>query len=112
MLGGFFSIEQLLEVYGMDSSRYNGIKANIHVDTALIDRMPVNEAGFKTLLHHPYLDYETVKMIVNYREHTGPITCMDTLRMVIAYDPMFEVVKHYLDLRRPKIEDRESKIEH
>ena len=99
MLGGFFSTEQLLEVYGMDSIRYNGILENIHVDTSHISKISVNEADFKTLLHHPYLDYETVKLIANYREHIGPITCQDTLRKVIAYDPMWEVFKRYAEYR-------------
>ncbi|MEE4256097.1 MAG: helix-hairpin-helix domain-containing protein [Bacteroidales bacterium] len=99
MLGGFFSTEQLLEVYGMDSSRYNGILENIHVDTSQISKIPVNEADFKTLLQHPYLDYETVKLIVNYRDHVGPITCSDTLRKVIAYDPMWEAFRRYANYK-------------
>ena len=104
MLGGFFSTEQLLEVYGMDSSRYNGIKKHICVDPSIITKIPVNEAAFKTLLHHPYLDYETVRMIVNYREHVGPITNSDTLRMVIAYDPMWEAFRRYAEYRNTKHE--------
>jgi DNA uptake protein ComE-like DNA-binding protein len=99
MLGGFFSCEQLLEVYGMDSTRYNGLKSNIRVDASSIQKIAVNEADFRTLLRHPYLDYETVKLIVNYREYTGAITCSDTLRKVIAYDPMWEVFRHYAGYR-------------
>lgn len=95
MLGGFFSIEQLLEVYGMDSTRYLGIKNNIRVDTSLIQKIPVNEADFKTLLRHPYLDFETVKLICNYREYAGAISCDSILREVIAYDPMYERFRHY-----------------
>jgi len=104
MLGGFFSIEQLLEVYGMDSVRYAGIQNNVKADTSLILAIDVNTAEFKTLLHHPYLDYETVKLICNYREYSGPITCSDTLRKVIGYDPMYEKVKPYIEYRVPNIE--------
>lgn len=95
MLGGFFSIEQLLEVYGMDSTRYHGIMNNILVDTSLVRKIPVNEAEFKALLRHPYLDFETVKLICNYREYAGPISCDSILRKVIAYDPMYERFRHY-----------------
>jgi DNA uptake protein ComE-like DNA-binding protein len=104
MLGGFFSPEQLLEVYGMDSVRYEGIAKNIKVDSSTIARINVNEADFKTLLHHPYLDYETVKQICNYREQQGPITCSDSLRIVIGYIPMWEKVKHYIEYRVSNIE--------
>jgi DNA uptake protein ComE-like DNA-binding protein len=104
MLGGFFSIEQLLEVYGMDSVRYAGIQKNVKADTSFILTIDVNTAEFKTLLHHPYLDYETVKLICNYREYSGPITCSDTLRKVIGYDPMYEKVRHYIEYRVSGIE--------
>jgi len=99
MLGGFFSIEQLLEVYGMDSVRYAGIQKNVKADTSFILTINVNTAEFKTLLKHPYLDYETVKDICNYRDRKGPISNMDTLRIIIGYDPMFEKVRHYIEYR-------------
>ena len=96
LLGGFFTPGQLLEVYGMDSIRYEQFIDHVTIDTSFIERIMVNEAEFKTLLRHPYLDYETVKSIVNYIRDSGPITCHDTLRVVIGYDPMFEKVKHYI----------------
>lgn len=97
LLGGFFSPHQLLEVFGMDSLRYEGFKEHVFTDETLIKKMAINEAEFKTLLRHPYLDYETVKLICNYREYSGPITCDDTLRVVIGYDPMFQKVKPYIE---------------
>ena len=96
MLGGFFSPEQLLEVYGMDSSRYNGIKTNIKIDKSKIKKIQINSAEFKELLRHPYLDYETVKLICNFRDQKGPITCDSIMRKVIGYDPMWEKVRNYL----------------
>ncbi len=97
MLGGFFSPEQLLEVYGMDSLRYEGFKEHIRVDTSFIRKIPVNTAEFRDLLRHPYLDYETVKLIVNHRDRVGPICCEDSLRSVIAFDPMWEVFRYYAE---------------
>ena len=104
MLGGFFSKEQLLEVYGMDSARYEGIADNIIADTTVITKMNVNDSEFRELLRHPYLDYETVRSIVNYREHRGPITCPDTLRKIIGYEPMFEQCRYYLEYGKGKME--------
>jgi competence protein ComEA len=99
LLGGFFNVEQLKEVYGMDSIRYQQIEAYVEADTSKIIKIPVNEAEFKSLLHHPYLDYETVKSIVNYRREYGIIPNQDTLRNVIGYDPMFEKIKPYMEYR-------------
>lgn len=99
LLGGFFSCEQLMEVYGMDSLRYDGIRNNVHASTSFIKKIDINNAEFKKLLRHPYLDYETVKVICNYRDRTGPITCEDTLRKIIAYEPMFEKIRYYIEYR-------------
>jgi competence protein ComEA len=71
----------------------------VEADTSKIIKIPVNEAEFKALLHHPYLDYETVKSIFNYRREYGIIPNGDTLRNVIGYDPMFEKIKPYMEYR-------------
>ena len=97
LLGGFYKKEQLLEVYGMDSVRYNQIKQRIKTDTAKIKKFLVNEAEFKILLRHPYLDYETVKGIVNYRQYQGMIENADSLKRIIGYDPIFDKVSRYVD---------------
>jgi DNA uptake protein ComE-like DNA-binding protein len=96
LLGGYVNPIQLLEVYGMDSSRYHQIEDKIRVDPASIQKIAVNRAEFKQLLRHPYLDYETVKDIFNYRQRSGPILNADSLRKVIAYDPMFEKISPYI----------------
>ena len=96
LLGGYFQVEQMLEVYGMDTLRYEQIKDHIKADPGRINKIEVNVAEFKTLLRHPYLDYETVKDIINYRKTAGPILNSDSLRKIIAYDPMFNKVKYYI----------------
>jgi DNA uptake protein ComE-like DNA-binding protein len=73
MLGGFALKEQLLQVYGMDSARFLGFVSEITVDTSQIRRLNVNEAPFKELLRHPYLDFDQVKALCNYRDRKGEI---------------------------------------
>ncbi|MCK9325594.1 MAG: helix-hairpin-helix domain-containing protein [Bacteroidales bacterium] len=73
MLGGYIAKEQLLQVYGMDSARYQQFVDEIRIDTSLITRLNVNLAAFKDLLRHPYLDFEQVKAICNYRDRKGGI---------------------------------------
>ena len=97
MLGGFYEEKQLLEVYGMDSSRLEMFREQLIINTDSIRKIAINKATFKELLKHPYLDYETVRDIVNYRERVASITHPDTLRSIIGYEPMFEKVKHYVE---------------
>lgn len=70
-LGGFVSLEQLFEIRGMDSARFEVIKPYITLENKEIRRINVNQDEFKVLLRHPYLEYEQVKAIVNHRERKG-----------------------------------------
>ncbi|MFH1937754.1 MAG: helix-hairpin-helix domain-containing protein, partial [Bacteroidota bacterium] len=71
-LGGFMAVEQLLEVYGMDSGRYMGIRKHLTLDTSVIVRMNLNTVTFKEMIYHPYMPYELAKEIALYRKkHKG-----------------------------------------
>ena len=72
-LGGFVDKEQLRDVKGMDDARFAAIQPYINVGVIEIRKVDVNRADFKTLVHHPYLNYEQVKRIVNQREKRGMI---------------------------------------
>lgn len=72
-LGGFVSFEQLYEVRGMDTARYNTIKPYLLLESQEVRRLNVNQEEFKTLLRHPYLEYEQVKALVSHRERKGLI---------------------------------------
>jgi DNA uptake protein ComE-like DNA-binding protein len=72
-LGGFIDKEQLRDVKGMDDARFAAIQPYINLAAVEIRKVDVNRADFKTLVHHPYLNYEQVKCIVNQREKRGMI---------------------------------------
>lgn len=72
-LGGFIKKEQLLEVKGVDEARYNVVEPYIKIGEASVTKIDVNRADFKTLVNHPYLNYNQVKRIFNQREKRGMI---------------------------------------
>ncbi|MBR3427553.1 MAG: helix-hairpin-helix domain-containing protein [Bacteroidales bacterium] len=72
-LGGFIDKEQLRDVKGIDDARFAAIQPYINLGAVEIRKIDVNRADFKTLVHHPYLNYEQVKRIVNQREKRGMI---------------------------------------
>ncbi len=100
LLGGFVNKEQLLEVYGMDSTRYQRINEHIEVDISKINRLNVNTATFKELLKHPYLSYEVVQNIVNFRNNVRPFKKVDELKNIelVDEDLMSKIAK-YLTVR-------------
>lgn len=72
-LGGFATMAQLGEVYGLDAEKVAQISEQITLNKTLILQLKINTAPFKVLVAHPYLNYDQVKQIVNYREKIGPI---------------------------------------
>ena len=90
-LGGFVCFEQLYEVKGMDSARFATVRPYLLLDTSGIRKLNVNRDEFKTLLRHPYLDYEQVKAIVNYRERKGLIRNWEQLKGIVGeVNPLLE----------------------
>lgn len=79
LLGGFVSLNQLMEIYGIDSLKFNGLEPQIKIDEVTINERSVNSDDFKVLLRHPYLTYEQVKSIVNYRRDLGVLNSLSEL---------------------------------
>ena len=97
-LGGFYTKEQLLEVYGMDAERFEKISPYLNVDQSLIKRIDINTATFKELVHHPYLSYEQVKNIVSFREKVRPFKTNEELKQIeLIDDAIFSKIANYLN---------------
>ena len=66
-LGGFSSVEDLYDVYGLDSSVVNRTKPVLSVDAELVRPLCLDTVSFRTLLKHPRFDLETTKKLVRAR---------------------------------------------
>lgn len=98
-LGGFHSCEQLLEVYGIDSLRYNGFKKNIVVSSGRVNKIDINNVEFKQLLSHPYFDYHIVKSIFNYKNRVGSVKSIDALKDIdLMTDVIYKRIMPYLTI--------------
>ncbi len=80
LLGGYHRIDQLMEVYGMDSIRYGQIRDYLFVSPDHVRKLDLNQAGFAELIRHPYLDRETVTAILNLRRQHGPFESAADIR--------------------------------
>lgn len=96
-LGGFIDKKQLLEVYRLDSSIFEIISPYIDIDSVSIRKIRINHDDFKTILRHPYIEYEDVKKIVNYRETKGMITNWEQYKKVVTRDDIEERLRMYLE---------------
>jgi len=86
-LGGFVVMDQVLEIYGLDSAVVNRlIKASFVERDFQPFRINVNTADENTLAAHPYLKKTVAKSIVAYRFQHGEFKALDDLRKIHALD--------------------------
>ena len=73
LLGGYASVDQLKEVYGLSEETFTLINIMVTADSSDVSRIKINKAEFRELLRHPYIEMDEVKAIMKYRELQGMI---------------------------------------
>jgi competence ComEA-like helix-hairpin-helix protein len=98
-LGGYTNINQLKEVYAVDSSRFLQISPYLYVNSEHTQKININKASIKELIKHPYIEYYLAKAIVNYREQHGNYTeVKDIKKAVHFYDELYQKIEPYLSV--------------
>ncbi|MFQ3579667.1 MAG: helix-hairpin-helix domain-containing protein [Bacteroidales bacterium] len=64
-LGGFYSVKQLREVWGIDTVLYKKIEPFLFIDSIPIQKSSLYTSEFKELMKHPYLGYDNTVSIKN-----------------------------------------------
>jgi DNA uptake protein ComE-like DNA-binding protein len=70
-LGGFYSIEQLREVYGINDTIFNLISASLTMKTGVFRKLRINDWNADSLDIHPYIQKHEARAIVKYRTQHG-----------------------------------------
>lgn len=85
--GGFVTIGQLRELYGMTEDMYSTISRQLTVDSTAINKIKVNTASVDKLRSHPYLDFYQAKAIYEYRRRKGKLKKHQELTVLDELDP-------------------------
>jgi competence ComEA-like helix-hairpin-helix protein len=83
-LGGFYKLDQLQEVYGIDSLKFSQIKDQVRVDADLIQKINVNTATFEQFKKQPYLSYKQINALIQYRRQHGNFKTIDDLKKIVV----------------------------
>ncbi len=85
-LGGFVNVNQMMEVYGMDSVWFESIKTSLLVDSTTVAKIPINTITKEELEKHPYFWNNIAKTICNYRQQHGAFTNIDDMKKIYTLD--------------------------
>jgi DNA uptake protein ComE-like DNA-binding protein len=80
--GGFHSVDQLAEVYGLQDSVFQRIRPMLRLEEGRVRKIRLNEASIDSLAAHPYITYAESRAIVKYREQHGPFASEAQLLLV------------------------------
>lgn len=100
LLGGFYSVEQLSEVYGIDEERYEAMKSWFSVDLSSIRQLNVNQMSAKELASHPYVSYKQARVIERQIRKKGKLQGWENLALLeefTEYDR--ERLRHYFSFQ-------------
>ena len=81
-LGGFYALEQLKEVYGVDSAHFAQWLPQLALNTAAIRKIDINTASFEELKRHPYLSYKQINALIQYRKQHGAYANLSDLKNI------------------------------
>lgn len=85
-LGGFVSVEQVGETFGLPDSTFQKIKSQLQVKQSSVVRINLNEASLDVLKSHPYIKYAIANAIIQYRNEHGLYKAVSDLQKVGAVD--------------------------
>jgi competence ComEA-like helix-hairpin-helix protein len=98
-LGGFYSVDQINEVYGLPDSTFQKLKPLLQVTGSSVKKININTATKDELKVHPYIKWNLANVIVEYRNQHGNYSSLEDLKKItLITDDVFERIKFYLTL--------------
>lgn len=82
-LGGFYSLDQLKEVWGFSDSLFEAILPFLFLsDSTVLQPLHLNSASEDLLKTHPYIGFKLARLLVRYRDQHGPFHTEDEVLKV------------------------------
>ncbi len=98
-LGGFYSVDQIKETFGLPDSTFVKIKPQLSVSSSTIKKINLNTATLDEMRSHPYLRYNVANAIIQYRiQHGNFSTVAEIKKIMIITDDIFNKVSPYLTI--------------
>jgi len=99
-LGGFYHKEQLTEVFGVDTAKYNEIKDQLTIDPSKVTRLRINTVSLPSLQQFPYLNYKQVNAVIQYRvQHGNYNSINDVANVAILTPEVLRKIEPYLSYK-------------
>jgi competence ComEA-like helix-hairpin-helix protein len=100
LLGGFYTVDQIKEVYGISEELFNEISSNLELKNGPFRKIEVNHASLKELKKHPYINFYQARDIIECRKQYGMIEVPEVLKQYSSFDDKtFEKILPYFSFK-------------
>ncbi len=97
LLGGYISVQQLKEVYGIKPEVFDVNRTFVFVDSVALRKLDLNFLSVDELAAHPYINYKEARRIVDFRTKNGYISDKNILLSdSIIGEERFRKLSYYL----------------
>lgn len=96
-LGGFYSIDQIKETYGLPDSSFQKVKQYLSISNASVKKININTATKDEMKMHPYIKWNLANAIVEYRNQHGEYKTVEDIKKIMAVtDDVYNKIAPYL----------------
>ena len=97
-LGGFYSVVQLNEVWGITPEIYQDLHSWFKIDAKKITKITVNALDINQLKTHPYINYYQAKAFVELRKKNGSLHSLSQVALLDEFSEKdLERLAYYVD---------------
>ncbi|MBS1936130.1 MAG: helix-hairpin-helix domain-containing protein, partial [Bacteroidetes bacterium] len=98
-LGGFYSVDQVAETYGLPDSTFQKIKPHLKVNDVTVRKININTTDANVLKQHPYIKWNIANAIVQYRLQHGTFKSIEEIQQIaIITQELFRKIAPYLSI--------------
>lgn len=84
-LGGYSSVEQLADIYGLSPELLAAIRPQLYIDSSFpMQQIPFRTATVADLMRHPYINQKIATLLLRYRDQHAPIKGITDLENILA----------------------------
>jgi competence protein ComEA len=99
-LGGFYSVNQVGEIYGLPDSTFQKLKQYLKIESIAVRKININTASVDELKAHPYIKYSLANPIIAYRNEHGPFLKMEDIKKVmVVTEEVYTKIAPYLAIQ-------------
>ncbi|MEI7422404.1 MAG: helix-hairpin-helix domain-containing protein [Prolixibacteraceae bacterium] len=94
LLGGFYQVNQLKDIYGMNEEWWSKISPFLIVGNIRLEMLEINYLSLVEMGRHPYIGFRTAKKIIKMRDTVGKFRTQDEFALLFSGDSLQRILPY------------------